>query len=558
MTHPRPTDVTLSTKCWEGDYRQVLDTAALSEIFGPFGHAGRRQVVLNRIVDRGDADARARRLLESGAIDVFAWADEAWPELARRLQVPETWFGPAWPYAVPELTELALATTPLVAHIAGDVRLETGEPWLPRALAVLPQAAAVSPVSPSRIELVRPEARAAVTGWVHNADFSDQCFLARTADLLSPEVVRATHPATGRYPKPGGALTFEARVGAWLRQTGRIRLVDIRRGYRHPVGGQEGATYAGLGGPAEHLPDVPPMSGAYPAAGSVEAAGVIVARNAVRTIAWAVASLQWLRQVVVVDQASTDGTADRARAAGALVQPWPVPTVTGRAILGQVAAEIGGWLVLLDGDEMVPPGLANALAVEIQTGRVQGVEAPRRSYLLGRPAPGRHYWPAFSLRAVRVESAVFPTGLEALRTPLGLRSGASRVRLPADESMAVVHLGRPDLHAWTARANNHTSLEARGTEISSDVSLRRAAKRFATRYLREGGWRAGRQGWRVALLEAMQHWLLTEKAWELVDGGATAALAVYDEIAAAVLAGTPPDSPVTRSSSASHGRAGRP
>ena len=238
-----PADVTLSTKCWEGDYRIVLDAAVLAEMFAPFGPAARRQVVLNRIEQRADAESRAQALVDAGHLDGFGWAEDVWPALADRLRIPETWFGAGWPFAVPELAELDLATTPAIAHLAGDVRLEAGPPWLPTALEALADATAVSPVSPSRIELVRPEARGAATGWVDNFDFSDQCFVVRTADLLSPEVVRAAHRANGRDPKPGGALTFEARVGSWLRLTGKRRRIDVQRGYLHPVGGIEGDSY---------------------------------------------------------------------------------------------------------------------------------------------------------------------------------------------------------------------------------------------------------------------------------------------------------------------------
>ena len=536
-------EVTVSTKCWEGDHRLLLQPAGLRELFGPLGPAARRQVVLNRIADREDATRRAEVLIAAGELDEVAWAEDLWPALARRLAVPETWFGPAWPYAVPELAELALARTPVMAHLAGDVRLEPGPPWLPgavRALAAAGSIAAVSPVSPSRIELVRPEARGAVSGWVANYDFSDQCFLVRPTELLVPEVARAVHPAAGRYPKPGGALTFEARVGAWLRGTGRVRLVDVRRGYLHPVGGAEGSSYAGLGGPPEHLPPVPRASASYPLPGSVAGTGLVVARDAVRGIGATVASLRWLSEVIVVDQASTDGTAERAAEAGATVWHQSVPTVTGRAVLDSLVEGLSGWVVHLDADEVAPPGLAHALAELFAQGQVDGVEAWRVSHRLGHLLPGGPRDP--QLRAVRAGHGVYPWGLEALRMPIELTPGSRRLRIGADPATAVVHLGQPDLHSWLARANDRTTLEARGTEVPGCVSGRRAAKRFVLALTREGLWRGGVPGWRLAGLEALQRWLLTEKAAEAVQGGRTAALAAYDEIAFAVLAGelTPP------------------
>lgn len=534
-------DVTLSTKCWEGDYRVVLDAAVLADMFGPFGAAARRQVVLNRIEQRADAEARARSLVEAGHLDAFAWAEDGWPELAQRLRIPETWFGSGWPYAVPELTELDLATTSVVAHLAGDVRLEPGPPWLPSALSALADAAAVSPVSPSRIELVRPEARRAASGWVDNYDFSDQCFVVRRADLLRPEVVRAVHPANGRYPKPGGALTFEARVGSWLRATGNRRRIDVRRGYLHPVGGTEGDSYPGLTGPPEHLPPVVAAGPDYPPARSVPATAVVVARNAARTIGWTVASLAWAQRVVVVDQASIDGTAARASAAGAEVRPWPHPTVTGRAVLARFLPTGDDWAVILDADEMLTAGAAQALATAICDDSADVVEIRRATYVFGRRVRASAFGSDWAIRAAKASALITPTGLEAVRIPLSAREGARVRRLDDSDATAVVHFGSPDLHSWIAKMNDRTSLEARGTELPGRRTGRRTAKRFVLSYLR-GGRREGRLGWRLTLLQALTTWLLTEKTWDLINGGGVTAQATYDEIASAVLRGERPTS----------------
>jgi hypothetical protein len=137
---------------------------------------------------------------------------------------------------------------------------------------------------------------------------------------------------------------------------------------------------------------------------------------------------------------------------------------------------------------------------------------------------------------VRVEQAHLPWGLESMREPLALLSGARVVTV----SSPLVCLTRPDLHTWFTTINDRTTLEARGTLPERDVSLRRAAKRWTESYLLKGGWSHGREGWRVALLEAIEGWLLTEKAWEATAGGGTTVRATYDEMAAALVEG-PPD-----------------
>jgi hypothetical protein len=531
-------DVTLSTKCWEGDYRTILEPAVCQELFAPFGAAARRQVVLNRIEDRVAAQERADALRNAGLLDDVVWAEDVWPDLAKTLWVPETWFGEAWVFSVPELVELAVARSPVVAHLAGDVRVEGGEPWLPRALGALDRAAVVAPTSPSRIELTREDCRREADGFVSNGEFSDQVFVVRRADVLRAEVVRATHELTARYPKPGGALTFEARVGAWLRTTGRVRLIDTTRSYRHPVSDRaEGTGYPGLRGPREHLPPVPSPSPAYPPPGSVDATAVVVTEDAVRTIGWCVASLRWCARVVVVDAGSTDGTAQRAAAAGAEVWRHGPADGNPRALLGEVVAGVDGWIVHIDPDEVVPPSLAHALAGLLHDGvdEVDGVAVARRRFLLG--AEVRHAGPRYALTAVRSGRALYPSGIETTREPLRLVEGAVATRVDASTAR-VVQLGAPGLHAWVARANDATTLEARGTLVPGrNVSMRRAAKRFVEVYLGERAWRTGRAGWRRAALAAIERWLLAEKAYAAIAGGATAVQAAYDELAAQIVSG---------------------
>lgn len=531
--------VTASTKCWEGDYRRILRAQTLAELFGPLGPVTRRQIVLNRIDDRDAAEAMARKLVTDGAVDEFAWAEDCWPALAARLGVTETWFGPAWPFSAPELVELDLARTPVVAHVAGDVRIDGTEPWLPRALPELAHAAVVAPRSPSAVELTRPEAIVDADGWVDNHDFSDQCFVARRAELLRHDVVTATHPANGRYPKPGGALTFEARVGAWLRTSGRVRRIDVTRAYQHPVGGAaEGASYGDLRGPRQHLPAVATPAASYPPTGSVPATAVVVARNAVRTIGWTVASLRWAADVVIIDVGSDDGTPQRAAEAGARVRVWPTPTAVGAAVLAAAVAEVDGWTAVVGADEIVPPALAQRLVDVVITDDVDVVEAPTRHYLLGRELTGHRWWPAYAPRLLRPGQVTFPWGVEALRQSPTIAASARVERVPPACDLAVVRLGPASLHDWLAAMNDRTTLESWATELPGHVSGRRALKRLVVALLDRRGRGVDAFGWRLAVLEAFGHWLLTEKAWDASAGDGTTVAAGYDALAASIVTGT--------------------
>ena len=113
---------------------------------------------------------------------------------------------------------------------------------------------------------------------------------------------------------------------------------------------------------------------------------VIPTRNEAGQIGECVRHLAWAAEVIVADGGSTDGTVAEARGAGAVVSE--VPDVT---IAAQRNAAIGlarhRWVLALDADERVGPGLAEELGRLVADGTASGHEAyavRRNNVYLGR------------------------------------------------------------------------------------------------------------------------------------------------------------------------------
>ena len=527
-------DVTASTKCWEGDYRTVLTVSGVDRLLNRTGPVARRQIVVNRVKDRDGAARMANALVSAGTIDEWAWAEDLWPQVAVTLGVPRRWFGPAWPYSVPELCELFLARTPFVLHQAGDVGFDGEAAWLARAVPVLeghPEVAVVSVASPSGAEI--RDGSPMSNGWSASQTFSDQFFVARPAELLHHDVVTASHPDASRFPKIGGALTFEARVDAWLHTRRRWRWIDTRSRYDHPVdGGVEGGSYSELA--EEELAPIPVASARYPTQGSVAATGLIMVRNGERFIGAAVRSLSWCGRVVVFDQHSEDRTAEQAAMAGAEVIESPITPVVDPAKRDAVASLSPGWVVLLDADELCPPDLAVRIAEVIETGLADGVQMARQNFVFGDWTPFGKGWPDRQVRAFRAEAVAMPGGVH---NPITLVDGARLEVLEATPGLAIVHFNYSGLGDWLDRTNRYTTTQAETLVLDRNVSGRAAIRGFVRSFLRDRGWRAGRRGLHLALLDALYQWLLVEKWAEEVRGGAVSALARYDEIASRVVSG---------------------
>jgi glycosyltransferase involved in cell wall biosynthesis len=116
------------------------------------------------------------------------------------------------------------------------------------------------------------------------------------------------------------------------------------------------------------------------------------------------AAAPW-REVLVVDDGSTDATAARAETAGARVIRHPYNKGNGAAVKTGIRAALGEFILIIDADGQHPPGDALRLAEQLgpydlvvgaRTARTQATAARRRgnavlnrlaSYLTGRTIP---------------------------------------------------------------------------------------------------------------------------------------------------------------------------
>ena len=258
----------------------------------------------------------------------------------------------------------------------------------------------------------------------------------------------------------------------------------------------------------------------------------IIARNEEARLGRTLAAVDWADQVVVVDSGSTDTTCDIARAAGAEVhhRDW-----TGYGPQKAFAETLcrHGWLLNLDADEVVTPGLAEEI----------------RTLLAGDSAPG-----AYRVRILNVypgRDGPRPLANDYNEIRLYHRTVAryrnhplfDRVQsdLPAGQLRAPVH--HFPLLSWAHmvdKENAYSSFAAAAAEPRSRRALLlRLPLEMPAAFLRfyllrrhvTGGWR----GFMFALTAAFARTLRIAKMLDrAVESGAGAGAAKKDEGAADV------------------------
>jgi glycosyltransferase involved in cell wall biosynthesis len=161
----------------------------------------------------------------------------------------------------------------------------------------------------------------------------------------------------------------------------------------------------------------------------------IVCRNEADKLGPCLESVRWADEVVVLDLGSDDGSADLARAAGArVVGHPPVPIV--EAVRNVVAdAATGDWVLALDPDERVSPGLAVELSRISGRSDIDAVVVPRMNFDFGYPAtsPLQRYEPQLRMyRRAAVRWPAFPNALPEV-------SEERVLRLPPRDELTLVH-----------------------------------------------------------------------------------------------------------------------
>ncbi|HYN21045.1 MAG TPA: glycosyltransferase family 2 protein [Thermoanaerobaculia bacterium] len=111
----------------------------------------------------------------------------------------------------------------------------------------------------------------------------------------------------------------------------------------------------------------------------------IVCRNEADRIESCLKSLAWIDEIVVMDLSSTDGSARLAEELGARVirrEPVPIVEMVRNELAGMATGE---WVLALDPDERVTPGLALELRRAARLPGIDAVVVPRMNYDLGYP-----------------------------------------------------------------------------------------------------------------------------------------------------------------------------
>ncbi len=242
----------------------------------------------------------------------------------------------------------------------------------------------------------------------------------------------------------------------------------------------------------------------------------IVCRNEADKLGPCLESVAWADEIVVLDLSSHDASADVARTHGArVVTRAPVPIV--ELVRNEVAAAARyDWILVLDPDERLAPGLEQHLREVVVRADLDAIVIPRMNYDFGYPpsSPLHRYEP--QVRLYRRSAVQWPTLPNAL-------PGVAEERLhrvPYVDDLVIVHDRSRNVPEVLDRIVRYAPLQAqsmidRGDVFSARAMLENLGGRVYTQFIRGQAHRDGVPGVLRAATLVGFHLYVWASFWQL-------------------------------------------
>jgi glycosyltransferase involved in cell wall biosynthesis len=239
----------------------------------------------------------------------------------------------------------------------------------------------------------------------------------------------------------------------------------------------------------------------------------LIAKNEADAITDALESLSWVDEIIVVDAESTDDTVAIARrfTERVYVRPW-----NGYVDQKNHAATVAthDWIFSLDADERVPAELSTEIRALLATDPPEaGYRMPRVSFYLGRWMRTTDMYPDYQLRLYDRRRARW----DGLHVHESVKVDGESIGYLKSE---LQHYPYRDLSEHLVRMDRYTTLAARqmfekGKRATRLELLVHPPVAFVRNYLLKGGFRDGKAGLIISLVNSYYVMLKFAKLWEL-------------------------------------------
>jgi len=253
--------------------------------------------------------------------------------------------------------------------------------------------------------------------------------------------------------------------------------------------------------------DSPVLAATLPA---VKLTVTVITLNEADHIEFALTSVAWADEIIVIDSGSTDGTVDIARRLATRVEvlDWP-----GYGAQKNRAADLASndWILSLDADEHVPADLADEIRGVLEHPDAAGYRIPRVTWYLGKWIRSTDWYPDPQLRLY--DRRVGRWNLRPVHESVDLPQAPGRL------THELEHYAYRDVSHHLRTIDRYTTLAAErwaaeGRRTSALAAVVHPPLAFLRNYVLRGGLRDGAAGLLVSALNSYYVFLKLLKLWE--------------------------------------------
>lgn len=244
---------------------------------------------------------------------------------------------------------------------------------------------------------------------------------------------------------------------------------------------------------------------------------VVIAKNEERRLEDCLKSAQWAKEIVVLDDMSTDKTVEIAHRFTDKVFQRSMD-IEGRQRNYAYAMATQPWVLSLDADERITPELAKEIHAAITDPKQTHVcySIPIKTFIGSEWIAGAGYYPAAKTRLFQYGKFRYE---EARVHPRVIYEGTCG-HLKGD----ILHYSCQNLEQWIGKFNRETTLEADkwlsdGRKVSMWNSLRKTVDRFLKNYFGKKGCKHGFTGFLMSAFHGLYQLFAYAKYREMLAQG---------------------------------------
>lgn len=219
-------------------------------------------------------------------------------------------------------------------------------------------------------------------------------------------------------------------------------------------------------------------------------------------------------EIIVVDLESTEDLKSIAKTYGAKYVKLPKVEIVEQVRQLSLKYATQPYVLFLDADETVSPGLAKEITNLTKTLDYDYFEIPRQNYVFGDWVKASRWWPDYQIRLFKKGSATWPT---TIHTP-PITSGLGYHFAP-DPALAITHHNYQNLDEWFEKNRRYSHSDAL-SRIESNTpfhlfdAMKLSISEFVSRYFAGRGYQDGLRGLILAILQSFYYYLVYAYYWE--------------------------------------------